>query len=256
MICVKGDSMNLFLHKSPMTTLHTLNDGSKVRLIQAKELIQIPIWNGNRIKSGEHVEKIKKGVSDIKTLDFGFRLVSRTIEDADGKRLRETVVVDGQHRHQVLSDHFKENLCSPDFPIVIVEKEVYDESDIISYFNTINTQNPISWTDPTLVVNKYIEALLNEFKTKDRLIRDGATKRPYLSVEKLRVELCKRVGGARGTVKDFILRVTQYNTEAVKNAELSGLYAKKGDVEILEKAKNLKFMLAVDVKLSWVSECV
>ena len=240
-----------------MNTLHTLNDGSKVRLIQAKELIQIPIWNGNRIKSGEHVEKIKKGVSDIKTLDFGFRLVSRTIEDADGKRLRETVVVDGQHRHQVLSDHFKENLCSSDFPIVIVEKEVYDESDIISYFNTINTQNPISWTDPTLVVNKYIQALSEEFNTKkEKLIRDKTTKRPYLSTEKLREELCKRISLARGTVKDFILRVSQYNTDALKNAELSSLYAKKGDVEILEKAKNLKFMLAVDIKLSWVSECV
>ena len=238
-----------------MNTLHTLHDGSKVRLIQAKELIQLPIWNGNRIKSGEHIEKIKKGVTDIKSLDFGFRIISRTIEDADGKRVRETVVVDGQHRHQVLSDYFKENLCSPDFPIVIVEKEVSDESDIISYFNTINTQNPISWTDPTLVVNKYIDALLEEFKTKDKLIRSGATKRPYLSVEKLRVELCKKIGVARGTVKDFIMRVSKYNTEALKNAELNGLFAKK-DIDILERAVKLKFMLAIDTKLSWISECV
>lgn len=245
--------------------LHTLNDGSNVILINAKALVQIPIWNGNRIMSLEHVDKIKKSITDIRNLDFGFRIVTRMAEDADGKEIKERVVVDGQHRHQVLSDYFKENLCSPDFPIVIVEKEIQDESDIITYFNTINTQKPISWkSDPKMIANKYILALQAKYNPvkpkKDILIRSIATKRPYLSTEKLRdkfVELCKRVdiGESSEEIKDFVVRVDQFNTESLKKYELAILYDKK-DADIIQKAISLKFMLAIDIKLEWVSICL
>jgi len=240
-----------------MTTLHTLNDGSKVRVIQAKELIQIPIWNGQRLKSDEHVKNIKDSISDIKNLDFGFRIVSMRIENADGKASIDKFVVDGQHRHQVLSDYFKENLCSPDFPIVIVEKEMGDETDIITYFHTINRQKAIPFkTDPKMIANKYIEALSEVFNTKkEKLIRDKTTKRPYLSVEKLRDELVKRVGLAKGTVKDFMMRVCEYNKKELNSAGLNSVFEKKDD-DIRERAVKLKFMLAIDTKLSWISECV
>lgn len=239
--------------------LHRLNDGSQVRLIQAKALVQIPIWNGNRTMSGEHVAKIKGSVTDIRNLDFGFRLVSRMDEDADGKPVRQTVVVDGQHRRQVLSDYFREHPETPDFPIVIVEKEIQEESDIITYFNTLNTQKPIPWkSDRPLIANKYILALEKEFnKGKGKgLIRSGATKRPYLSVEKLREELCKKdISESPQDVAAFIARVKDFNTEFAGDYATHLTY-KKSDLDIIEKAKEIKFMLGVDAKLSWVSLCL
>ena len=239
--------------------LHVLNDGSKVRLIQAKTLVQIPIWHGNRTMSGEHVAKIKGSVTDIRNLDFGFRLVSRMDEDADGKPVKQTVVVDGQHRRQVLSDYFREHPETPDFTIVIVEKEIQEESDIITYFNTLNTQKPIPWkSDRPLIANKYIMALEKEFnKGKGKgLIRPGATKRPYLSVEKLREELCKKVtSGGSEDVAAFVARVRAYNEEFASDYATHLTY-KKLDLDIVEKAKEIKFMLAVDTKLAWVSSCL
>jgi hypothetical protein len=239
--------------------LHRLNDGSQVRLIQAKALVQIPIWNGNRTMSGEHVEKIKGSITDIRNLDFGFRLVSRMDEDADGKPMRQTVVVDGQHRRQVLSDYFTEHPDTPDFPIVIVEKEIQEESDIITYFNTLNTQKPIPWkSDRPLIANKYILALEKEFNTgKGKgLIRSGSTKRPYLSVEKLREELCKKdISESPQDVAAFIARVKAYNMEFASDYATHLTY-KKPELDMIEKGKELKFMLAFDTKLAWVTLCL
>jgi hypothetical protein len=239
--------------------LHRLNDGSHVRLIQAKALVQIPIWHGNRIMSGEHVAKIKSSITDIKNLDFGFRLVTRMDEDNDGREVKETVVVDGQHRRQVLSDYFREHPDTPDFPIVIVEKEIQEESDIITYFNTLNTQKPIPWkSDRSLIANKYILALEKEFNTGKGKghIRSGATKRPYLSVEKLREELCKKdISESSQDVAAFVARVRAYNDEFASDYATHLTY-KKSDLDIIEKAKEIKFMLAVGVKLPWVSSCL
>jgi hypothetical protein len=217
--------------------------------------------------SGEHVAKIKASITDMRNLDFGFRLVTRMDEDADGKPVKQTVVVDGQHRRQVLSDYFRENPETPDFPIVIVEKEIQEESDIITYFNTLNTQKPIPWkSDPPLIANKYIVALEKEFnKGKGKgLIRSGATKRPYLSVEKLHAELCKKIIEALPNhcvsensqeVAAFVARVREYNDEFA-NDYATHLTYKKSDLDIVEKAKEIKFMLAVDAKLSWVTKCL
>jgi hypothetical protein len=215
--------------------------------------------------SGEHVEKIKGSITDIRNLDFGFRLVSRMDEDADGKPMRQTVVVDGQHRRQVLSDYFREHPETPDFPIVIVEKEIQEESDIITYFNTLNTQKPIHLaTEPKMIANKYIMALEKEFNkgTGKGLIRPGATKRPYLSVEKLREELCNKVSsgstgstGSSEEVAAFVARVKSYNMEFASDYATHLTY-KKPELDMIEKGKELKFMLAFDTKLSWVSSCL
>ena len=57
--------------------LHTLHDGSHVRLMKARELVAIPVWNGNRTIDHKHVETIKDSLYDIKHIDFGFRIVTR-----------------------------------------------------------------------------------------------------------------------------------------------------------------------------------
>jgi hypothetical protein len=249
--------------KEPLS-LHTLHDGSSVRIIQAKELIRIPIWNGNRIIDQTHVDKLKASIKDIKTLDFGFRIVSLAVEDAGGRLTRELFIIDGQHRHRVLTDYFTENLFAEDFPIVIIEKKVADESEIIAYFKKLNTQMAISWkSDPNLIANDYLQAIegaFNNGKTEaKKLIRAGATKRPYLSSDKLRqvlVDLCKRDVLKEGAdaIKEFLARVVALNKEAVAGADMAALEAKK-DSDLIQRAAELKFMLAIDVKLGWVMRC-
>lgn len=247
---------------SPM--LHRLHNGSNVRVINAKDFIKIPIWNGNRIKSPEHIKRISDKVKDnITSLDFGYHIVTRMIEDADGNNVTETLVVDGQHRHQVLLEYFNQHVCEPDFPIVVVEKEVEDESDIIAYFNTINTQNPISWkSDSKLIANKYLDALLKTFNHKGKKnIREKPTKRPYIFVEQIRKELCelckKDVGEGKEEIDRFIRRVSEYNTRLLSEADLSSILFPDTEKEkLIAKAKELKFILGIDPKLPWISSCL
>ena len=252
----------LFFLKDPVN-LHTLHDGSAVRLIQAKELIRIPIWKGNRIIDQTHVDTIKASIKDIKSLDFGFRVVSLAVEDARGNQVRELFIIDGQHRHRVLTDYFTETMFAEDFPIVIIEKKVADESEIITYFKKLNTQMAIPWkSDPNLIANQYLQALEGEFnKGKSqakKLIRAGATKRPYLSSDKLRevlLDLCKRdVLNDGDAVKEFVVRVVEWNAAAVAGADMAALEAKK-DAELIQRAAGLTVMLAVDLKLGWIAEC-
>ena len=244
-------------------SLHKLSDGSSLRIMGAKELIRIPIWKGNRIIDQSHVDTIKNSIKgNVRALDFGYRIVSLMVDDAGGNQVRELFIIDGQHRHRVLYDYFHENICVEDFPIVIIEKEVQQESDIIAYFKKLNTQMAIPWkSDPSMIANQYIGAIEGVFKKdKKPLIRSGATKRPYLSIEKLRealIDVCKRglLGEGADDVRSFIERVVAYNARSLKDADIASLSAKKGDADIIQRAAALKFMLAVDLNLGWISEC-
>lgn len=242
--------------------LHTLNDGSIVKLISARELVAIPIWQGNRIISQKHVDTIKASVKDIKSLDFGFRIVTAVIEDAGGNATKESKIIDGQHRHKVLSDYFQENLFSEDFKVLVLEKEVGDESEIITYFKQLNTQLPIAWkSDPAMVANQYIHALCTTFNTKkESLIRDKSTKRPFLSVEKVRekfLEIFHRGTASESAedIKAFIERVVAYNEAQYKESDMIILAGRK-DADIVQKAADKKFMLAVNPRLQWISDCL
>ena len=51
--------------------LHTLHDGSILRVMGAKDLIRVPVWHGNRIIDNAHVQKIKDGLGPkIQKLDY------------------------------------------------------------------------------------------------------------------------------------------------------------------------------------------
>jgi hypothetical protein len=245
--------------------LHTLHDGSHVKVITARELVAIPIWNGNRIIDTEHVKKIKASLSDIKLIDFGFRIITRMVDDAGGNKITESKIIDGQHRHKVLTDHFQENFCADDFQVVVLEKEVSTESEIITYFKQLNTQLPIAWkSDPVMVTNEYIKALEGKFNTKkEKMIREASTKRPYLSVDKVRekfLEIFKNRGVASESaeeIKEFVERVNVLNAKLIQGSDMVILQSGKKDIiDIVQKAAAKKFMLAVDPKLKWISDCL
>lgn len=240
--------------------LHTLHDGSRLITMGAKELIRVPIWNGNRILDMYHVKKIKEGVGNtIQKLEFCYTIANIVEEDAAGNPVTARYIIDGQHRHRVMSEYFQENLCEPDFPVIVMEKQVSSEREIISTFNELNTQKPIDWKyDPVILANDYIFQLCLAFNVKkEPFIRSSATKRPYISTESLRTELvaCSDLlSDSRQEVKAFVQRVLAYNTREVANAPMTILHANKVNSAILQKAASQQFMLAVN--LSWIRKCL
>lgn len=243
--------------------LHTLHDGSYLSVISAKELTSIPVWKGNRTIDMNHVANIKATIGpSIHKLDYGYRIVKCEELDAMGNRIEQRYIIDGQHRHRVISDYFQTNLCEPDFNVVVIETKVNNEREIIQCFKDLNNQQPIQWkTDPNMVVNEYINALTTEFnmKSKETLIRGKATTRPYLSVDKLRVALLDRpnLNESPEYIQQFIKRVRKWNQSAVETAEIDALYAtKKGQSDIIAKASSHGFMLAVDPKMPWIVSCL
>jgi len=251
----------LNLNITTQMSLHTLYDGSRLRIMGAKELIELPVWNGNRIMDIAHVQKIKSEVGNkVQKLDYGYRIVTYDDEDAGGNPIKSSRIIDGQHRHKVLCDYFNETLCEPDFNVVVLEKQVNSESEIITCFKELNNQKPISWkSDAKVLAMEYIKDLQTAFNTKkDQFIKESA-RRPNLSVDKLRDALVAQkdlLTESTDKIKAFVERVKEYNKKGSNNLELTTLDPKKDDDIILKKALKNKFMLAVDPKLAWIKECL
>jgi hypothetical protein len=243
--------------------LHTLNDGSKVLRMPMSRLLEIPVWQGNRIISQAHVSAIARSVKDnIKFLDSGYRTVRYQDTDAAGKPVMVRNIVDGQHRMEVLRRHINDLAgFVGDFDVLVTEKDVNSELEIIEHFNMINAVNPIKWTDKNLVINAYIAELEFAFNTvKVQLIRNkSGTKRPFLSVEKLRNALAAQEGRLHtntGEIKEFVGRVQEWNRLQLAGADirLLGMDRNAADSKMWERCIEKKFMLAYDPKLEWIAD--
>lgn len=244
------------------TLLCTLSDGSKLIRMSSKDLISIPIWKGNRILDISHVQKIKDSIgSSIQQLDFGYRMVSYLSTDSTGSPVKESYIVDGQHRLCVLQDFYKETLCEPHFNVVVLEKHVDSEFDVIQYFNSINNSKPIKFSDTNLIVNRYIQELEKAFNSKkNTFIRPKDTKRPYLSADKIRDILTKSTYSSRlkessSDILSFVHKVKEWNSQKVQSAPIDSLtYTKLSDMII--SSSKINFMLGVWPDLPWIHECL
>ena len=238
--------------------LHTFYDGSTLCKIGAKELVNIPTWKGNRIIDHAHVAAITAAISDIRSLDSGYKLIDIEEEDAGGAKRTQSYIIDGQHRAQVLKNHYSTTLCEPDFPVIIQKIRIASESDAFVYFKAINNTKTIQYSEPNLIANKYICELENIFNTtKVILIRKGNTHRPYLSVDKLREALLRnseKLKESDAEIKVFIGRVIKFNEDKIREFELRlSSLCKSTDENRLQKSVDLKFCLAEDPKLRWIS---
>jgi hypothetical protein len=243
--------------------LHTLSDGSRVLRVPVGRLLAIPVWQGNRVINFDHVAAIAAKVGDnVRSLDFGYRTI-RTIEhDAGGKEIVVRQLVDGQHRQRVIAEHFATDILGEtnrDFKVIVIEKTVMSELEIIEYFNTINAVNPIQWSDKNLIINAYIaelEAVFNTSKTPN--IRKTATRRPFLCVDKLRQALKAeeaRLQSSVEAIRSFVGRVREWNTKQLVTADIQLLGIKDASEQImLQKAIEKRFMLGFDRKLRWIQE--
>jgi len=236
-----------------MKTIYTLNDGSTLCTMPAKEFTNIRTWQGNRIMDYRHVESIKTAIgSNIQHLDNGYKIIECYEADATGADHLTQYIIDGQHRAEVLRQYYKESPSPIDFDVVVLRKHVESEGDIIMYFNAINHTKSIQWKDPILLTNMYIAALESAFNIhRVKLIRNGSTHRPYLSVDKLRkafLEYPDRLKGTKADIDVFIEKVKAYNTY-----NLTYEMDVKGE-PTFKKASELQFTLAMNTKLKWISD--
>lgn len=238
-----------------MDLLHIYSDGSKLYKMSALTLIRIPIWKGNRIIDLEHVKNIKESIEcKAYLLDSGYKTIQYDEIDENNKPVKKTYLIDGQHRISVVADYF-ENVKDPkDFPLTVTEIRVDSELEAIEYFNKINNVKPIQFReDPNLIVNKYLQRLIASYPIKSKLFRNGATKRPYLSVEKFREALVKKVDNLKKiSIEKFIKECKHINTKFIQELEIMSLNDKNKEINIIKKILELEFALAWDDKFKWL----
>ena len=238
-----------------MDLLHIYSDGSKLFKMSASALIRIPIWKGNRIIDLDHVKNIKESI-DYKAylLDSGYKTVQYEEIDENNKPFKKTYLIDGQHRISVVADYFENVENSKDFFVTVTEIRIDSEVEAIEYFNRINNVKPIQFKeDPNLIINKYIQRLLASYPVKSKLFRNGATKRPYLSVDKFRDALLKRVDNLKKiSIEKFIKECKTTNTKIIQELEIRSLNENEKELKIILKILELDFGLAWDDKFKWL----
>lgn len=238
-----------------MELLHTYSDGSQLFTMSAKSLARIPIWKGNRIIDLEHVQNIKGSInSKGYLLDSGYKTIQYDEIDENNIPVKKTYLIDGQHRISVVSNYFDTMPDAKDFKVTVTEIRVDSELNAIQYFNKINNVKPIHFEeDPNLLINRYIEKLINGFSVKNKLFKNGATKRPYLSIDKLREALKKRFDKLKIiSIEKFAKECKLMNTKLIQELEIRSLNDKDKDAKIIQKILELEFALAWDDKFKWL----
>ena len=240
-----------------MELLYTYSDSSKLYKMSALTLCRIPIWKGNRIIDLEHVKNIKESInSNVCLLESGYKTIQYDEVDESDKPIRKTYLIDGQHRISVVSNYFENINDAKDFEITVTEIRVDSEIEAIEYFNKINNVKPIQFKeDPNLIVNKYLLRLIASFPVKSKLFRNGATKRPYLSVDKFRETLIKKVDNLKKiSIEKFIKECKITNILIIQELEIRSLNEKEKELKIIKKILELEFALAWDDKFKWLDK--
>lgn len=238
-----------------MELIHTYSDGSKLYKMSALSLIRIPIWKGNRIIDLGHVKNIKESIENKSYfLDSGYKTIQYDELDENNKPIKKTYIIDGQHRISVVSDYFENIQDAKDFLVTVTEIRVDSELEAIDYFNKINNVKPIQFKeDPNLIINKYIQRLIASYPAKAKLFRNGATKRPYLSVDKFREVLTKKVDNLKKiSIEKFIKECKLTNTKIIQELEIRSLNDKEKELKIITKILEIDFALAWDDKFKWL----
>ena len=254
-LLIKLIKIYAYIYNHEMDLLHIYSDGSKLFKMSASALMRIPIWKGNRIIDLDHVKNIKESI-DYKAylLDSGYKTVQYDEMDENNKPFKKTYLIDGQHRISVVEDYFENIQDAKDFSVTVTEIRVDSEADAIEYFNKINNVKPIQFKeDPNLIINKYIQRLLTSYPVKSKLFRNGATKRPYLSVDKFRDALLKRVDNLKKiSIEKFIKECKITNTKIIQELEIRSLNENEKELKIILKILELDFGLAWDDKFKWL----
>jgi hypothetical protein len=137
--------------------------------------------------------------------------------------------------------------------VLVVEKACASQAEVTVYFKLLNTTRAIEWKeDPVMLAAPYVnifESTFNKDKTKNnKLVRSGATKRPYMSIDKLREAIVKQIDSVtKRTPQEFIEYVVAKNAEWLGDARVHPNKDKN-----LERAILLEFILPQDDKFTWL----
>ena len=235
-----------------MTLLFVYHDGSILKKMSAKDLSMIPIWDGNRIIDEEHIRKINATLKSIKHLDHKPYHIVSYVQD-NGESVSQ--IIDGQHRATILRNYFNNPSINPfdieDFQILVIEKIVTCEEEIIEYFKILNQTKAIQWReDPKMVANKYVDTLIRRFNTaKKQSIRPGKTRFPYISSQAIREVLISKIVNIQTaeSPSDFAERIVQYNISYL-NTLRSKVNLSKDETTAL----GIEFALGLDKKMKWI----
>lgn len=244
----------------PQPFTHTLNDGAQLTLMSARDLVQIPVWKGNRTLDIAHASTIRTAIgSNIQNLDTVYRIIQYEETNVDGILISQRYLIDGQHRAHVIREHLLSELCSPDFNCVVIIKSVSSESDAIDYFNAINNVKAQKWTeDPAILTNAYLAVLEKTFNKKGAvpLIRPKKTVRPYANINDIR-DILLGLAKPQEKIKiaEFGRRAYEKNAELLKAADMMILSApSKSAGDMIKRAYDVGFMLAIDTKMKWIKD--
>lgn len=242
-----------------MELLHIYSDGSKLYKMSALALTCIPVWKGNRIIDMEHVSNIKNSIQNKGyLLDSGYKIIQYEETDEYNKTIKQSYIIDGQHRINIVKDYFDSHESIKDFEVTVTEIKVNSELDAILYFNTINNVKPIHYEeDINLIANKYIYKLHKEYNSPHNLFRNGITKRPYLSIDKLREALKKRIAKLKIIdIDNFVIDCKKINGILIQELEIRSLNENDKDIKIIHKSILLNFALSYDDKFKWLDRII
>lgn len=219
-------------------------DGTHWVITRASYLAGLPVWRGNRVFDQTHANKIYASVAgDVSQLSMNpYRIVDVKQDDNSTARY----IIDGQHRVSLLKKHF-DSIGAEDFTVMVAINKVDNEDDVIAMFRKVNMTKSIEWReDPVLLANRLIEALMKAVNTdkKRPLIRSAATRKPYLSADKLREALLLSKKMLDASPHDFVAKALQAN-----DALLGSLDPKKPSEH---DAVILRFALGLDEKFTWL----
>lgn len=240
-----------------MELLHTYSDESKLYKMSALALCRIPIWKGNRNIDLEHVKNIKESIElNAFLLDSGYKTVQYDETDENDKPVKKTYLIDGQHRMSVVNNYFDTIENTHDFMVTVTEIKVDSEIEAIDYFNKINNVKPIQFQeDPNLIINKYLSRLNGSFTVKSKLFRTGGTKRPYLSIDKFRDALKKRINSLKKiSIEKFIKECKLINLTIIQELEIRSLNKNDKEIKIINRILEIEFALAWDDKFKWLDK--
>jgi len=234
--------------------LHTYYDGSRLYKMSARALSKIPIWKGNRIIDMNHVATIKQSIhKNIKLLDSGYKIIQYIENDDDEKTIQKYYLIDGQHRVSIVSEYFQNDPNALDFMVTVTEICVESETDAIQYFNQINNVKPIQFEEDTnMILNRYLDKLIKSFPIKMNFFR-SSTRRPYLSIDKFREILQKKMNELRKmTVDIFIERCKEMNEKIIEELREKSKNESDKEIKMMRKIIDLHFGLAWDDRYRWL----
>lgn len=224
-------------------TLYPYVDGGVLCVVSSHELIQVPIWSGNRTINLDHVDSIRKQMdTSVRYLDKNYTVVVKTTKPEGAEEvLVERFVIDGQHRLHIMRSQLTSDATIAPFDVTCTMYYVTSEEEIETLFKRINFAKPIDYTsDPNLHITSIIKKLKENFNTNPKypLIRDG-TRAPYLDEKRLRIAMIP-VGKQllALTVDQVVSRFVEKNTLLITTGQPSD--------------KTGTFALGAQASLSWI----